>query len=207
MHIQSIKSREFLWPAFFSLRISFFLSLLPPLTSDKALTLTTGLSLDRQNWGPFPYTSRGPLLLWESVWEWKRSGGVYAWYGGRSVERAKPDMTVEKQSRIQEEIEQWDKQLHRLFLFKEVFLNLVLNFSVCSSSGFLVLFTASWGESSVFINREDTSVSVAVMHTGWALMKTDALSVEAEARGDSSQPSLLCSARGALMITRWDLFI
>lgn len=30
--------------------------------------------------------------------------------------------------------------------------------------------------SSVFINREDTSISVAVMHTGWALMKTDALS-------------------------------
>lgn len=63
----------------------------------------TGLSVDRQNQGPFPYTSRGPLLLWESVWEWKRSGGgVYAWYGGRSVEGVKPDMTVEKQSRIKE---------------------------------------------------------------------------------------------------------
>lgn len=79
---------------------------------------------------------------------------------------------------------------------------------VCSSSCFLFLFAASWGESSVFINREDTSISVAVMHTGWALMKTDALSVKTEARGDSNQPSLLLRlARGALMITRWDLFI
>lgn len=98
-----------------------------------------------------------------------------------------------------------------VFLFFGSFLNLVLIifwcFSVCSFSCFLFLFTASRGESSVFINREDTSVSVAVMHTGWALMKTDALSVEAEARGDSSQPSLLCFARRALMITRWDLFI
>lgn len=34
------------------------------------------------------------------------------------------------------------------------------------------------------------------MHTGWALMKTDALSVEAVARGDSSQPGLFCVARG-----------
>lgn len=33
-------------------------------------------------------------------------------------------------------------------------------------------------------------------------MKTDALSVEAEARGDSSQPRLLGVARGTLMITR-----
>lgn len=85
----------------------------PP--SDKALTLTTGLSLDRQNWGPFPYTSRGPLLLWESVWAWKRSGGVHAWYGGRYVEGTKPDMMVEKQSRMQEEIEQSDKQLCSCF--------------------------------------------------------------------------------------------
>lgn len=51
------------------------------------------------------------------------------------------------------------------------------------------------GASSVFINREDTSVSVAVMHTGRALMKTDALSVEAVAGGGgrggggSSQPA------------------
>lgn len=54
------------------------------------------------------------------------------------------------------------------------------------------------GVSSVFINREDTSVSVDVMHTGWALMKTDALSVEAVAGagGISSQPGLLCVARG-----------
>lgn len=50
--------------------------------------------------------------------------------------------------------------------------------------------------SSVFINREDTGVSVAVMHTGWALMKTDALSVEAVARGDSSPAGLVCVARG-----------
>lgn len=45
----------------------FFLSLLLPLTSDKADS--------NNNWGQFPYTSRGLLLLWESVWEWKRSGG------------------------------------------------------------------------------------------------------------------------------------
>lgn len=32
--------------------------------------------------------------------------------------------------------------------------------------GFCSFFAASWGESSVFINREDTSISVAVMHTG-----------------------------------------
>lgn len=49
--------------------------------------------------------------------------------------------------------------------------------------------------SSVFINREDTSVSVAVMHTGCALMKTDALSekeggVGVRFRGGgSSQPA------------------
>lgn len=36
---------------------------------------------------------------------------MHAWYGGRSVEGAKPDMTVEKQSTIQEETQQWDKQL------------------------------------------------------------------------------------------------
>ncbi|KAA0706710.1 Retinoic acid receptor gamma-A [Triplophysa tibetana] len=35
---------------------------------------------------------------------------------------------------------------------------------------------SSEGESSVFINREDTNVSVAVSHTGSSLMKTDALS-------------------------------
>lgn len=34
------------------------------------------------------------------------------------------------------------------------------------------------------------------MHTGSALMKTDALSAEAVARGGSSQPGLLCVARG-----------
>lgn len=44
------------------------------------------------------------------------------------------------------------------------------------------------GASSVFINREDTSVSVAVMHTGCALMKTDALSVEAVAGEGGLQP-------------------
>lgn len=48
---------------FFSVSFSFFLSLLPPSTSERALTLTTGMSLDRQNWGPFPYANRGPLLL------------------------------------------------------------------------------------------------------------------------------------------------
>lgn len=88
------------------------------------------------------------------------------------MEEAKPDMTVEKQSRIQEEIEQRDKQLNCVFVFfvgKRFEFGsefLCVYFSVCSSSCFLFLFTASQGESSVFINREDTSVSVAVMHTG-----------------------------------------
>lgn len=136
MHMQSSRSWGIFWPAFFtqffSVRPSFFpLSLLPLLTSDKALTLTTGLSLDRQNWGPFPYTSRGPLLLWESVWEWKRSGGVYARYGGRSVDGAKPDMTVEKQSRVQEVIEQWDKQLICVLVFGTLFKILFWLFLFC----------------------------------------------------------------------------
>lgn len=123
---------------------------------------------------------------------------VYAWCGGRSVEGVKPDMTVEKQSRIKEAaIGQttlpcfcfWD--LFWVWFWIVIYF-LCIFFPVCSSSCFLFLFTASWGESSVFINREDTSISVAVMHTGWALMKTDALSVEAEARGTPTSPA--CSA-------------
>lgn len=94
---------------------------------------------------------------------------MYAWYG-RSVEEAKPDMTVEKQSRIQEEIEQRDKQLNCVFVFfvgkRFEFGSEFLCVYFVRSSCFLFLFTASRGESSVFINREDTSVSVAVMHTG-----------------------------------------
>lgn len=175
MHTQSFLKKS-LWTAFLFCHTLIF----PP-----TLSLTTGLSLDRQNWGPFPYTSRGPLLLWESVWEWKRSGGMCVC--------GEPDMTAEKQSGIQEEIEQRDKQLHCVLVSGTRFEFVFFYFSVCSSSCFLFLFTASrggWGGSSVFINREDT---VAVMHTGWALMKTDALSEEAEARGglQPAQPALL----------------
>lgn len=50
---------------------------------------------------------------------------VYAWYGGRSVERAKPDMTVEKQLGKQEEIEQRDDSglvFGKLFEFGCIFL-------------------------------------------------------------------------------------
>lgn len=37
------------------------------------------------------------------------------------MEGDKPDMTVEKQSRIQEEIEQWDKQPDCVLVFGELF--------------------------------------------------------------------------------------
>lgn len=88
---------------------------------------------------------------------------VYAWYGGRSVEGAKADMTVEKQLGKQEEIEQRDNSglvFGKLFEFGCIFL-FVHPPAFCS---FLLPLGGGW--SSVFINREDTSVSVAVMHTG-----------------------------------------
>lgn len=76
----------------------------------------------------------------------------------------------------------------KLMVMGDPFFSCMLS-SASLSFCFLFLITASrWGESSVFINREDTSISVAVMHTDLGLMKTDALSVKAEARGDSSQP-------------------
>lgn len=79
--------------------------------------------------------------------EW--GGGVYARYGGRSVEGAKPDMTVEKQSRIQEEIERRCPWLNSVLVFGKLFEFgsefVFLYFSVCSSSCFLFLFTASRG--------------------------------------------------------------
>lgn len=56
------------------------------------------------------------------------------------MEGAKPDRTVEKQSRIQEEIEQSEKQLCSCFssAFGSIFC--VLHFSVCSSFCFLFPF-------------------------------------------------------------------
>lgn len=95
-------------------------------------------------------------------------GGVYARYGGRSVEGAKPDMTVEKQLRIQEEIEQWGPRLHCVLVFEKLFRfgSEFFNFLFVHPPAFCPFLLPLGGESSVFINREDTSISVAVMHTG-----------------------------------------
>ena len=59
--------------------------------------------------------------------------------------RGEPDMTAEKQSGIQEEIEQRDKQLHCVLVSGTRFEFVFFYFSVCSSSCFLFLFTASRG--------------------------------------------------------------
>lgn len=56
------------------------------------------------------------------------------------------------------------------FIFWELFEGgcdiLVCVFLFVRPPAFCSFFSASRGESSVFINREDTSISVAVMHTG-----------------------------------------
>lgn len=116
-------------------------------------------------------------------------GGGDSHYGGRSVDGSKPDMTLE--NNIQAGIEvikmsSWSA----VFMFSRTILILALCFvfffNACRSFFWSLLcwpFFFFSGASSVFINREDTSVSVAVMHTGRALMKTDALSVEAVAGG------------------------
>lgn len=81
------------------------------------------------------------------------------------MNRPKPDNTVEKLSKKQHEAGT-DKSsgVHVC----ETFLHfpVMWYFSVYLSLCFLFLYPAFWWESSVFINREDTSVSVAVMHTG-----------------------------------------
>jgi len=211
-HTKSQESRGTYWTAFStlfcscSLFASFFSSHLPPLSSVKPLTLTTT--------GVHFHTLQGGCYCGvRSVWQWKRSGG-----GGGVARNGTVGEVWREPSQIWQRKNNhkcnrsWSNQINNLavFLFLGAawrWLGLFLYCSVSSPLCFLFLVTASWGESSVFINREDNSISVAVMHTGWALMKTDALSVEAEARGDSSQPSLLCLARGTLMITRWNLFI
>lgn len=85
-------------------------------------------------------------------------------YGGRSVDGSKPDMTEKHKAGRSEGESHTEKNSLASFSRTVVIFELTLFVRPPFCPFHTGLFSSE--ASSVFINREDTSVSVAVMHTG-----------------------------------------